>query len=74
MDYNIGLLCKNNIRYANGIIVVYEDLSGTGCYSSLGKAPGWNGRSPHTITELGGAPGWQIMSQGTLYYYMTHII
>ena len=31
-------------KYINGVFIVYEDVSGTGCYSALGKSPGYIGR------------------------------
>lgn len=30
--------------YTNGIIFAFEDITGFGCYSALGRAPGFIGR------------------------------
>ena len=35
----------NPSQYINGIWIVYEDVSGTGCYSALGKSPGYIGKA-----------------------------
>ena len=52
--------------HTNGIIIAWQDITGNGCYSALGRAPGFNGRSPFTITELGAPSGWQLMSYGDM--------
>ena len=61
-----SLVSSTGAPHANGIWIAFEDVTGNGCYSALGKAPGFRGRSPFTITELGAPSGWQLMSYGTM--------
>ena len=63
---------KNLSQYMHGIFIIFEDVSGTGCYSALGRSPGFIGSSGvESISELGapgwpGWPGWQVMAFGTM--------
>ena len=53
--------------FTNGIFIAWQDFTGGGCYSALGKAPGFIGNSPaNNIGELGGPPAWQLMSYGDM--------
>ena len=62
-----ALVSADGAPHANGIIIAFQDLTGNGCYSALGKAPGFKGRSPlSSITDFGAPSGWQLMSYGTM--------
>ena len=43
--------------FINGIVIAFENLTGNGCYSALGRAPGFVGRAPNVgitqVTEFG---------------------
>ena len=55
--------------YENGVIFVFENITGWGCYSALGKEPGFIGMAQHpfnSITDFGVPAGWQLVSMGTL--------
>ena len=54
--------------FTNGIVIAFEDITGFGCYSALGKAPGFSGRAGsagfNAITDFGVPSGWQLLSLG----------
>ena len=59
-----------NAPFVNGIVFAFEDITGNGCYSSLGKAPGFIGRAADDgftdITAFGVPAGWQLLSLGAM--------
>ena len=56
--------------FTNGIVFAFEDMTGAGCYSALGKAPGFIGRSADDgnddITDFGVPSTWQLISLGQM--------
>ena len=55
----------NGAPFTFGIVVAFEDVTGSGCYSAIGIAPGFIGRSPvNSITEFNVPSVWQVLSLG----------
>ena len=79
----MNILYKAGAPHIHGVWIAFEDITGGGCYSALGKNPGFRGRSPFTMTELGAPPGWQLMSfanncggetESTIMHEMLHAL
>ena len=75
MNHDLGCISfrfverLNAPAYENGVIFAFENITGWGCYSALGKDPGFIGMAQHpfySITDFGAPAGWQILSMGTL--------
>ena len=67
-------------KYINGILIVEPDDSAAGCFSALGKSPGFVGLSGvHSISELGAPSGWQVLAcdgldEGYFQHEMLHAL
>lgn len=68
MNIAEGDISQFTAPFENGILIAFEDLTGGGCYSSIGVAPGFIGRAPdsgfNAIIDFGAPSGWQLMSLG----------